>query len=273
MAVVSRPARVRGALAGALAWTDVERLRSFSLARLLPSGAALILGFSLLAGGVLAYVGARETSVFALRSIEISGAPPRVAAHVRSALRPLQGASLLTIGRARIERRLEGLSDVSHVTFDRDFPHTLRVVVTPAHSIAVLRRGPAAWIVSSDGRVVRDAAMSSAPKLPRIWIPRSSSVDVGATVDDADAARAVRAISLARSERFAVRVKTIRSSSSELTFVLASGVEIRFGDDGDLALKVAVAERIVPLLDHETTYLDVSLPTRPIADSNSQLSS
>jgi cell division protein FtsQ len=248
-------------------------LRSISLARVLPSGAALVIGFSLLAGGVGAYFAARETSLFALRSIAIAGAPPRVAAHVRAALRPLEGTSLLTIGRARIERRLEKLSDVSHVTFDRDFPHTLRLVVTPAHSVAVLRRGPLAWVVSSDGRVVREAGMFDAPKLPRVWIPRSSSVDVGAIVDDADAARAVKAIALARSERFGARVTAVRSSGGELTFVLPSKLELRFGNADELALKVAVARRILPLLDRYTTYLDLSLPTRPITDSNSQLSS
>ena len=270
MAVVSRAARVRGALTAALEWPDLDRLRGVSLARLLPSGTALALGFCLLAGGVLAYFGARETSVFALRSIEISGAPPRVAAHVRAALQPLEGASLLTIGRARIERRLAGLSDVSHVTFDRDFPHTLHVVVTPAHSVAVVRRGPSAWIVSNDGRVVREAPMYAAPKLPRIWIPRASSVDVGATLEDADAARAVQAVALARSERFAARIKAVRSSSTELTFVLSSGLEVLFGDSSDLAVKVAVARRILPLLDHSTPYLDVSLPARPIATTYSQ---
>jgi cell division protein FtsQ len=271
--VVSRPARVRGVLTDALAWPDFDRLRTISLGRLLPSGAALVLGFSLLAGGVGAYFVARETSLFALTSVEISGAPPRVAAHVREALRPLEGTSLLTIGAGRIEGRLAKLSDVSHVTFDRDFPHTLRLVITPAHSVAVLRRGPLAWVVSNDGRVVREAGMLDAPKLPRVWIPRSSGVDVGATVEDADAAQAVKAIALARSERLAARVKAVRSSTTELTFVLPSGLEIRFGNADDLALKVAVARRILPLLDGETTYLDLSLPTRPIADSNTQLSS
>jgi cell division protein FtsQ len=268
MAEVSRPGRV----AALLPLPDFEGLRSFSASRLLPSGTALVIAFSLLGAGALAYFTARETSVFAVRSIEISGAPPGVAAHVRAALRPLEGESLLRVGRSGIESRLAGLSDVAGVTFDRDFPHTLRLVVTPAHSIVVLRRGPLAWVVSNDGRVVRSAGMLSAPRLPRVWVPRATAVDVGSTLADADAQRAIHAVAVARTGRLAVRIKTVRSSADELTFVLASGLEIRFGDDADLALKVAVARRIVPLLDRWSTYVDVSVPERPIADGGSQLS-
>src|SRR2546423_15632386 len=227
MAVVSRPARVRGAVAAVLPSADLERLRALSLSRLLPSGAALVAGFALLAAGAGAYAVGRETSLFAVRSIEITGAPPRVAAHVRAALRPLEGASLLTVGRGRVERRLARLSDVADVSFDRDFPHTLRVYVTPAHSVAVLRRGPSAWIVSSDGRVVREAGMFSAPKLPRVWIPRSTGVDVGSSLTDADAAQAVRAIAVARSERFAERIRAVRYSAEQLQFELSFGLEYR----------------------------------------------
>jgi cell division protein FtsQ len=272
MAAVSRVGRPARACAAALPVPDVARLRALSLSRLLPSGVALLTGFGLLVGGALAYVGARETSLFALRTLEVSGAPPRVAAHVRAALQPLAGESLLKIDRAKIERRLAGLSDVSGVSFDRQFPHTLRVFVTPAHSIAVLRRGASAWIVSSDGRVVRSAAMLAAPKLPRVWVARATDVDVGSVLADEDASRAVRAVAVARSQGFSGRVDVVRSSDEELTFVLASGREIRFGDASALRLKLAVARRILPLIWGSSTYIDVSVPTRPIAAVDSQLS-
>ena len=270
MPAVTRFGRARAA---ALRLPDLGHLRSFSPARLLPSGAALLIGFGLLAGGALAYVGARETSIFAVRSIEIAGAPPRVAAHVRAALRPLEGRSLLVVGRAAVERRLDGLADVAAVSVDRDFPHTLRLVVTPAHSIAVLRRGPSAWIVSSDARVIRSAGIFAAPRLPRVWVPRGVGVDIGSTIADGDAAQAVTALAVARSQGLAARIKTVRSSEEELTFVLASGFELRFGDAAMLAVKVAVARRILPLVVGTSSSLDVSVPARPVADGNSQLSS
>src|SRR5205823_9507272 len=141
-----------------------------------------------------------------------------------------------------------------------------RVVVTPAHSIAVLRRGASAWIVSSDGRVVRSADLSAARKLPRIWIPRIvAAVDVGATVADADAARAIRALAIARGTGFGARIAAVRSSDRELTFVLAGGPELRFGDPTALPLKLAVARRLVPLAASTSGYVDVTVPARPVA--------
>lgn len=269
MGAVPKSGRARAAV---FPFPGAGQLRGFTLTKALPSGRALLFGFALLATGVLAYVGARESSVFALRSIEVSGAPPRVAAHVRVALSPLEGGSLLALNRGEIEQRLGGLSDVAGFSFDRDFPHTLRVFVTPAHSIAVLRRGSSAWIVSSDGRVVRTAGLFAAPRLPRVWIPRAGTVDVGMALADAAAARAVGALAVARSAGFATRIATIRSTDNELTFVLPTGLELRFGDASSLPLKLVVAERVLPLVGGTASgYIDITVPARPIAKVNPQV--
>jgi cell division protein FtsQ len=270
MAAVSRSRRARAAV---LPFPGSGRFRGFRVAPSLPSGRALLLGFALLGGAALAYFGARESSLFALRSVQIIGAPPRVAAHVEKALEPIQGQSLLALNQGEIEQRLMGLPDVAAVTLDRDFPHTLRVFVMPAHSIAVLRRGMSAWIVSSDGRVIRPAGLFTAPKLPRIWIPSSESVDVGQPLTNPDAARALRALAIARGARFARRITAVRASDRELTFVLAQGPELRFGDATSLTLKLAVATRMLPFAIGTSGYIDVAVPTRPIAGGNPKVSS
>jgi cell division protein FtsQ len=267
MASVSRSGRTR-----AVALPRPRGLFVGNLAKALPSGRALLLGFALLAAGVIAYLGARETSLFALRSVRVTGAPPGVASHVRAALAPLEGRSLVGLDQNAVERRLSSLPDVAVATVDRDFPHTLRVAVVPAHSIAVLRRGPLAWIVSSDGRVIRTAGRFASPKLPRIWVQRAATVDTGATVGDADAARAIGALATARRARFEERIATVRASDEELTFVLPGGLEVRFGDSTDLPLKLAVVERLLPLVQGSSAYVDVTVPERPVAGGNPQLS-
>ena len=92
----------------------------------------LLIGFALIAATVLAYFGARETSMFALTTVDVRGAPPLVAAHVRQALRPLHGKSLLALSPGDVTQRLERLPDVASVSYDRDFPHTLRLRISPA---------------------------------------------------------------------------------------------------------------------------------------------
>jgi len=267
MASVSRPGRP-----AAVVLPRTPGLGLGKLANALPSGRVLALAFGLLTAGLLAYLGARETSVFAVQSIRISGAPPRVASHVRAALAPLERRSLVGLDRNAVERRLSSLPDVAAATVDRDFPHTLRVAVIPAHSIAVLRRGPSAWIVSSDSRVIRTASRLASPKLPRIWVRRAATVDQGAAVGDTDAARAIAALATARRARFTARIATVRATDHELTFVLASGLELRFGDAVDLPLKLAVVRRLLPLVQGASSYVDVTVPERPVADENPQVS-
>ena len=64
----------------------------------------------------------------------------------------------------------------------------------------------------------------------------------------------------------------MRAADHELTFLLASGLEVRLGDLTAIRLKLAVASRILPrlLAQGVYAYLDVSVPTRPVAGANSQ---
>jgi cell division protein FtsQ len=176
----------------------------------------------------------------------------------------------LALSGADVRSRLERLPDVASAEYNRDFPHTLRVAVVPAHSVAVLREGPRAWIVSSSGRVVRSAGARAAPRLPRIWLARGVDVQVGAELSDADALRAVRVLSAARRMGFGMRLKAVRAHD-QLTFVLATGLELRFGDASRLAAKVAVAQALLPRVAG-AAYLDVSAPERPVAGTNPQVS-
>jgi len=46
---------------------------------------------------------------------------------------------------------------------------------------------------------------------------------------------------------------------------LRQGPEIRLGEATDLGLKVAVATAVFGLVGRGTTYIDVSVPERPVA--------
>jgi cell division septal protein FtsQ len=246
------------------------------LRNLVPSARACVVAFALVAFGGLAYFGARETSVFAVSRIDVVDASPRLSRAVRGALAGTVGESLLALNRRDIERRLAAVAGVAAARYDRDFPHTLRIYVVPEHSIAVARQGANAWIVASDGRVVRAASATEAPRLPRVWVAAGARVRVGAAIADAPAARAIRAVAAARAARFGRRILLARSEGGRLTLVLADGFELRLGGLDDLRLKVAIALRILPRLRRlqpPPRYLDVSVPERPVAGTNPRVSS
>ena len=76
--------------------------------------------------------------------------------------------------------------------------------------------------------------------------------------------------------KFPARVTSVTVGEASVTLRLQSGVELRLGEPTDLDLKLAVAAAVLPRLRLGSTYLDVSVPERPVggvdsgSDSNPQ---
>ncbi|MHB8468876.1 MAG: cell division protein FtsQ/DivIB [Gaiellaceae bacterium] len=240
-------------------------------ARFLPSVRSVLVGAGIVAVAIGAYAAARETSVFAIRRVEVSGGSPALRAAVERTLAPLAGTSLLALDGARLERALDALPAVVSTRYDRAFPHTLRVEVVPETPVAILHRGPrTAWLVSARGRVMAAVAPGTRPTLPRIWVPAKGLLAAGDFLAPDGGGVAARALGLLG--RFPARVATASLVAGELTFRLRSGVSLLFGDPTDLRLKLAIARRALALLPPGATYLDISVPERPVAGANSRLS-
>jgi cell division protein FtsQ len=230
-----------------------------------PSGTSLLLGFGILAAALAGYVAARESSVFAVRQIHVEGATPALARQVRMTLRPVVGESLVALDGAEVLARVENLPAVLSASYDRAFPHALVVRVRRERPAAVLRRGAESWLLSARGRVVRSLRRGDHPRLPRLWVARSVQASPGALVTDAQARRAVLALRPLADAPLPLRVRSVRATPRQLTFALAGGLELRLGDESDLALKLAVAREIIPVLGAGQCYLDLSVPERPVA--------
>jgi cell division protein FtsQ len=220
---------------------------------------------------MLLYLGARETPVFAVRTIDVDGARPPVARRVEAALRPLEGKSLLKVQGDQVARLATALPSIASVTYDRAFPNTLRVRVEAEQPVAVVRRGIEAWLVSRRGRLIKRIAQGTHKALPRIWLPQSVAMSIGGTLAAGGGAEEVAMLDALRGARLARRVGSVHDESGQWIYVLRGGLEVRVGTRSQLALKLAIARRI---LDQSTviTYLDVSAPDRPVAEQESQLS-
>jgi len=222
----------------------------------------MLVGVAALLLAVCLYAVARGTSMFAIERVEVQGAPPGVAARVRTALEPLAGSSLLAFDATDGDRRLASVPVVAAVSYDRDFPHTLVVSVVTERPIALLRRGPAAWVVSDTGRVLRNVSARPLPDLPRIWLPATADPLVGAVVAD-DSALAVSALSTVRDVRLPLPIRSVRLVDGEISLTLSSGTHILMGSRSRLLLKAAVAARILEVTPTALT-IDVSVPERVV---------
>ena len=251
-------ATARAAVLPAPSWSP--RFRQLAPSR---RSVAVSLALVALAGG--AYAAALETSIFAVSRVEVVGGSARAQAEVRAALAGEIGRSLLKVGGGEIDRRIATSPDVNSVSFDRAFPHTLRVVVRSERPVLMLRRGAGAWVVSARGRVLREVSNPHLSSLPRVWVTRTTGVKVN-TILGPDAGGAAAAALAPLSHSMLGQVRLVRSDPKELTLVLRAGLEIRLGSIQEVRLKLAIARRVLAAVGSSATrgYVDVTVPERPV---------
>jgi cell division protein FtsQ len=238
--------------------------------RLAPTRRSLAVGFGVLAVALGGYVLARESSLFAIDRIEVRGGSGQVAHQVDAALASLVGRPLVGLDGSAVLAKVDALPTVVSASYDRAFPHTLRITVVPERPAAVLRRGADGWLISARGRVMEPLPSTAVSKLPRIWISTRTPVRTGAELTEAGAAIAAHAAGLA--EAFEARIASASYTGGLLVFHLRSGVELLLGGNAEVELKVAVAERVLAMLPTGSTYLDVSNPGRPVSGIGSPTS-
>ena len=245
-----------------------------------PLRRGVALGACIVAAMGLLYLGARETPVFALRVVEVEGAPENVRQSVLQALDDTHGTSLVSLDGDAVVRRLEALPSVQSVTYDRAFPHTLRLTVVPETPVAVVNQASTLWIVSVRGRVIGRTTAATAPGLPRIRYLAETPLAAGQFVSDEGTKTVLAALGEAPS-RMLFPIHAARIEDGELTFVLAgeggSRPLLLLGEAVDARTKLRVAALVLRKLSVEEraalTYLDVTLPDRPVASTNPQVSS
>jgi cell division septal protein FtsQ len=239
----------------------------------LPSGRSLAIGFGLLAAAFVLYLGARETSVFSVRSIDVVTEPAGHAQPVQAALTPLEGTSLLQLDEGAIAAQLESLPYVHLVSYDRGFPSELRVRVTVERPVAVLRRADENWLVSEEGRVLRKLQRRLRRPLPVVWIPANADPEIGAILRTPGAAGGIAALAEIRTAdpKFASRIWYVSTEDNGVALVLHDRFELRLGSASELPLKIAVARRVLAslrLAGTDAAYADLSVPDRPVVGTS-----
>jgi cell division protein FtsQ len=252
----------------------LPRRRRVDLLRFAPSGRSLLVGCALLlvAGGL--YGLARETSMFAVGTIQVEGASPALTRAVQRELTRYDGRSLVTVDGAAVAQQAAGLPAVRSAVVDRAFPHTLRVRVTPELPVAVLRRGTDAFLVSARGRVIAPVELRTHHSLPRVWLPATTELELGSLLGGESGGLAARSLAAFVGSGFTSRITFVRALDGQITLGLRGGLEVRLGAPADLRAKIAIARAIVPGLAFPSRggpdYLDIAVPERPVAGRNPQ---
>jgi cell division protein FtsQ len=223
------------------------------------------------------YLGARETSVFAVRTIEVSGGPPAVRGAVRAAADSVAGESLVGLDGDALVADLQALPSVRSASYDRAFPNTLRIFVQPERPVAVVHVGSGSWILSERGRVIRPVPSDAAGRLPEFRLPNGPALRPGAFVTDPMTRVVLGALAVVP-RRFPARITSVHLESDVLTLGLQTpwgAPQLRLGSPVDIDVKFAVAALILRSLPSDERasvgYIDASVPERTVVGPNPQV--
>jgi cell division septal protein FtsQ len=221
-------------------------------------------------GATFGYRALRDSSLFAVRTVAVTGADARLSAQVEDAARRSAGGrGLLALNSGALARAIEVVPGVHAARVDRDFPSTLRVRVWPERAVALAVHGHARVVVSATGRVLaRIDNRAKPPSLPRV--PLQGAVPkAGAQIGDPKVLAQLRAIA-AIPKRFGARVawsKVDPAHGLELQLNWPK-LWIRLGPAVDLPQKLRAAALVLRAYPTVSTrqnlsYVDVSAPARP----------
>jgi cell division septal protein FtsQ len=235
-------------------------------------------GIAAAAAAVLAllYLAARETPLFAVRTVAITGGSEAVRKAVREAAQPVEGESLVALDGKALVRELEALPSVRSASYDRAFPSTLRIFVHPELPLGIVRLGPDRWVVSERGRIIRRYT-SDSERYPRFRLPGRPNVVPGSYMTDPGAQVVLGALAVVP-RNFPVRIQMVRLEGGRLTMDLWAPwgrPELRLGEAVDVQAKLAVAAVVLRSLSADERssvgYVDVSVPERTVVGSNPQV--
>jgi cell division protein FtsQ len=221
---------------------------------------------TLLAAGLLAALLAagwfwlRDSSLVAVRDVEISGVAGAKGARVRAALdQAARSMTTLHVRREALDAAVAPYPLVKDLEVDTDVPHAMRIHVVTNVAVGAILAAGRRIPVTSDGTLLRDVSTKRSLATITLRTPPG-----GRRLTGAAALAAVQALAAAPDALRPHIESAATTRAHGLTLQLANGPVLWFGDDRRLAAKWAAAAAV--LADPNAAgarSIDVSEPARP----------
>ena len=240
-----------------------RRLAWLTWRRLALAAAALLLLPAAGAGSVEVVWG----DTFRVQEIRIDGlevAEPREVATAAD----VEGASLLWLDEAAVERRIEELAAVREASVSRDWPRGVAIAVVEEQGWGYWQRGGVRSVIDPDGRVLSHAR-PPAPGAVTIFELAPPAGREGELSPDPDTVRLVhRLLTDGSVERLRVRpVAFVFDPDRGLAVVVEDGPNALMGDSHDYDFKVAAWGALLDRIERdglEVTELDLRFGRRMV---------
>lgn len=239
--------------------------------------AAGVLGLLLVAA--IALFALRDSSVFSIDAVEVAPTEHVTESDIQNLVKVPAGSTLLNVDTASIEAALKKDPWIASVSFERAFPHTLKIVIheQAVDALVVMSSGSIAWYLGDEGvwiqptsvtagedQSVNDAALERALGegcLLVTDVPATVAPEAGSKATDASLL-AVQKFREGFSDDFASQVVSYSAPSEDnISCTLASGVEVLLGSPTDIATKQAFIEKIVEKNPGTLLFINVRVPT------------
>lgn len=203
----------------------------------------------------------RDSSLAAVRDVEVTGSTSSEEAKVRAALdAAARDMTTLHVREGALRDAVAQYSSVAGLEVEADFPHTLRIRVLEHTPVAVLVSGDREIAASGDGLLLRGVVADG--DLPVI---RMDAPPAGDRVANRNT-RTALAIAAAAPDPLRRRIDRLWTGPRGMMLALVDGPDLIFGDASEARSKWLSATRV--LADPSSagaTYLDVRVPERVAA--------
>lgn len=197
--------------------------------------------------------------VFSARTIVVVGAEQVTDDEVLAAADVPTTSALARLPLDDIALRVERLDAVATARVEREWPDTVRIIVTERRPVAIVSTADGFGIVGSDGTVYRTEPRQP-PDLPLLKrLSPAAASDTAATSGDASVAAFTVAASLPSSLRRKVELVDADSVQT-VQLVMRSGAVVEWGNALGNQRK---AEVLKVLLRRDAARYDVSVPDAP----------
>ena len=220
----------------------------------------LALGLAVAVLLAVAY-GVSRSPLLAVDTLAVKGTFHLTAEQVLDAAGVHEGDAMLWIDTGAAVSGIEALPYLRDVSLQREWPDTVRITVR--------ERVPVAWIDASGGKALVDrtgrvleTVDAAPPAMPQLLGAKVVPTP-GGTVDAVGAARVAGALSALA----AAGTTSVEVTDHGIVLHLANhGPEIRVGEATQAGVKIRAALAVLDALqDAPPSYVDVSVPTNPVA--------
>lgn len=204
----------------------------------------------------------RDSSLVAVRTVDVTGIYGPQAAQVRAALESAgEGMTTLHVRQDALDTAVKPFALVKRLEVSTSFPHTLRVHVVTNVAVAAVVVGGQRIPVTADGTLLRDVPASASASLPTIPL---RGVPAGERLTSASALIDVAALGAAPAALRGHVSGVSETTAHGLSVQMSHGPVLWFGDSGRLVAKWAAVTAV--LADPQSagaSSIDVSAPERP----------